>query len=142
MKSSILLLLPVLAALASGCATAPKTAPSATELEGVWNGQELTPGREGPASLTISGQNLTFHGVEENDWIKGAFTIRQDVTPNQLIGAVKECPVPEYVGDKCYAIFKLENGSLTVTGNELGALTFPPAFNTPGMREFVFKREP
>jgi uncharacterized protein (TIGR03067 family) len=142
----ILVSLSIAALFASGCSTSspsnpatPKTNAHATAFEGSWKGLELTPGQEGPASLTVSGQTLEFHGAEANDWIKGTFTLREDTQPKQFVGVITECAAPEYVGQKSYAIYKINDGVLTITGNSPGASDFPTAFDAPGTRQFAFK---
>jgi uncharacterized protein (TIGR03067 family) len=154
MKNLILVPLSIAALFASGCSTPSESHPASaaskspappktnsTAFEGLWNGHEVTPGREGPASLTISGQTLEFHGADANDWLKGTFTTREDTNPKQFLCVVTECAAPEYVGRNCYAIYKLENGTLTAAGNEPGASGFPSAFDAPGSRQFVFKHD-
>jgi uncharacterized protein (TIGR03067 family) len=122
---------------------APRTeSPDATELEGVWKGVEITKDNEGPASLTFSGQTLDYHGHEDGDWLKGTFTLREDTTPRQFIGVITACDNPDAIGKKCYAIYKIEDGALTVSGAAPGESDFPSAFDATGAREFVFKRTP
>jgi uncharacterized protein (TIGR03067 family) len=154
MKRMIVIHLSIAALFASGCSTPPESNSPAvasenstppktysTVVDGSWHGREVTPGREGPASLTISGQTLEFHGADANDWLKGTFTLRDDTHPKQFVGVVTECAQPEYVGKKCCAIYKLEDGTLTATGNEPGDSNIPSAFDAAGSRQFVFKHE-
>jgi uncharacterized protein (TIGR03067 family) len=111
-----------------------------TEIEGAWNGVEITHDNEGPVTLTISDQTLEFHGHEDGDWVKGTFTLRDDVTPKQLIGVITGCPDPDGIGKKCYAIYKIADGTLTITGSAPGEENFPASFDVQGSREFVFKQ--
>ncbi len=110
-------------------------------LEGSWTGHDVTPGREGPASLLVSGHTLEFHGAEANDWLKGTFTLHEDTNPKQLTGIVTECPAQDYIGKKVYSIYKLEGDTLTVAGNEPGNTNFPSAFDDPTTRQLVFKHD-
>ena len=73
--------------------------------------------------------------------MKGTFTLREDTNPKQWVGIVTECAAPEAVGKKCYAIYKIEDGTLTITGNAPGVSDIPSAFDAPGSREFVFKHD-
>jgi len=145
----ILIPLSIAAIFASGCATSsepkppaaasetptpPKTNPTA--VEGAWNGSEVTPNHEGPASLTFSGQTLEFHGANADDWAKGTFTLQEDTTPKQLVGVVTDSPNADSIGRKTYAIYKIEDGTLTLSGGT----NFPAAFDAPGCRQFVLKR--
>jgi uncharacterized protein (TIGR03067 family) len=136
-----MILIPVSIALifASGCATPTK--PNSTVLEGSWNGHDITPGREGTASLLVSGHTLEFHGADPNDWLKGTFTLRDDTNPRQCNGVVIECPQADYVGKNFYSIYKIENGTLTATGNEPGNTNIPSAFDDPASRQLIFKHD-
>lgn len=149
MKRLILIPLSIAAIFASGCSTPSEPKPPAaasesstplktavTTIEGSWNGREVTPDHEGPASLTFSGQKLEFHGANANDWAKGTFTLQEDATPKQLVGVVTESSSGDNVGLKTYAIYKIEDGTLTLSGGT----NFPSAFDAPGCRQFVLKR--
>jgi uncharacterized protein (TIGR03067 family) len=159
MKKFILLPISVAAIILSGCSTPSKTEsdvapahtettpaptpakPTPTALEGSWKGRDVTPGQEGAATLKFASQTVEFHGATEDDWLKGTFTIREDTTPKQWIGTVTDCASADAIGKKCYAIYKLEDGTLTIGGYPIGTEEFPTAFDAPNMREFVFKRD-
>jgi uncharacterized protein (TIGR03067 family) len=154
MKNIILIPLSIAALFAAGCSTPSASNPAAaasasstpsktltTAFEGSWNGREVTPGRGGQVSLNVSGQNLEFHGADANDWLKGTFTLREDTNPKQWAGIITECASPEYVGKKAYAIYKIEDGTLTIAGNEPGDSNIPSAFDAPGARQFVFQHD-
>ncbi|HTA28960.1 MAG TPA: hypothetical protein VK731_00670 [Candidatus Cybelea sp.] len=155
MKRVILIPLSIAALFASGCSTAseppsaavasasaapPKTNP--TLIEGSWHGHETTPGRDGAASLAVSGESLEFHGAEANDWLKATFSLRDDTNPKEWVGIITDCAQSEYVGKKAYAIYSLENGTLTIAGNEPGNSEIPKTFDAAGSRGFVFKHDP
>ena len=108
-------------------------------LQGTWKGREIGAQPDGPCYLTVSGKNLEFHGVDTNEWYKGTFTLREDAHPKQLIAKITGCPAPEYVGQTGYAIYKIEDGTLTLSGNEPGKPEAPASFDAPGARQFVFK---
>jgi hypothetical protein len=82
---------------------------------------------------------MEFHGTDANDWLKGTFTLREGTSPKQFVGLISECGEPKYVGKNCYAIYKIEDGTLTVAGYEPGVLNFPPSFDAPDARQIVFK---
>jgi uncharacterized protein (TIGR03067 family) len=125
------------AAAASESSTPPKAA--LTAFEGSWTGHDVTPGQEGTDSLTVSGENFDFHGADANDWLKGTFTLREDTNPKQWVGIVTDCASQEYIGKKCIAIYRIENGTLTVAGYSPGDPNIPPAFDAPNTRQIVFK---
>jgi len=124
-----------------GCSSTPPKS-SVTQFEGTWQGLELTPDQEGSASLTFSGQTLEFRGEDDDDWVKGTFTLKTDAKPYQLIGVITDCPDPAYVGKKSCAIYKFENGALTLTGGGPGNPDPPKTFDAPDCRQFVFQRAP
>jgi len=156
MKKFMLISLPAAALLASGCSspssssTPPASPPpespappqaTPTALEGTWKGREITPGHEGQASLKITGQTIDFQGTDPNDWLKATFTVRDDTTPKQWAGVIKECSNSEYIGKRSYAIYRIEGDTLTIAGYEPGYAGFPSSFDAAGTRQFVFKHD-
>lgn len=109
-----------------------------TELQGTWRGQEA--GAKGTCSLVVSGARIEFHGANSNEWYKAEGSV-YDTTPRQLIAVVTDCPMPKYRGTVGYAIYKIEDGTLTLTGNEPGALQAPDGFNALDARTLTFKRQ-
>ena len=120
----------------AGCSKSQKS-DSAT-LQGTWKGQEAGANTEGPA-LVISGNALEFRGENPNEWYKATFTLREDTDPKQLVATITECPFPKYVGKTSQAIYRIENGTLTIAGNEPGNPAVPAGFDAPGARVIVFK---
>jgi len=106
--------------------------------QGKWRGKES--GAEGSCSLVLQGSILEFRGADTNEWYKATFSA-YDSTPKQLVVLVTDCPMPQYVGKTAYAIYQLENGTLTITGNEPGNPLVPAGFDAPGARKLVFKQE-
>jgi hypothetical protein len=76
-----------------------------------------------------------------NEWYKATFTLREDMSPKQFVAVITECPAPQYVGKTANAIYRVENGTLTTTGNEPGDPAMPAVFDAPGARLIVFKPE-
>jgi len=132
--------------LVSGCSksptptpvASPKPQPDSVVLQGTWRGQEAGATTKGSPSLAISGTTLEFHGANPQEWYKGTFTLREDTLPKQLEAVVTECPFPGYVGKTSHAIYKLEDGKLTLAGNEPGNPAVPANFDAPGSRQLVF----
>ena len=115
--------------------------PISAALEGSWRGREVTPGQEGPATLAFSGNTMDFHGAQQDDWCKGTVELHEDVTPNQLVGTITDCNGADAIGKKVYAIYKVENDTLTISGNGPGDTEFPSAFDAAGARRFILKRD-
>jgi beta-lactamase regulating signal transducer with metallopeptidase domain len=107
-------------------------------IQGKWRGKEA--GETGTCSLVLQGSTLEFQGADTNEWYKATFSA-YDTTPKQLVVFITDCPMPQYVGRTAYAIYQLENGTLTVTGNEPGNPTVPAGFDASGARKLVFKQE-
>jgi uncharacterized protein (TIGR03067 family) len=124
---------------ASGCSTLHKS-DSAT-LQGAWEGQEIGVGQDSPHSLVFSGKNFDFRGEDPRDWGKGTFILREDTQPKQLLLAITECGVPKYNGMTTRAIYRIEDRTLTLAGNEPGDPAGPSSFDASGTRRFVLKKE-
>jgi len=124
----------------SGMQSKSKTPLSdSTALQGAWTGKELSADSDAPCRLVVSGQNFEFHGPDPNEWYKGTFTLREDSNPKVLVAAISECPVEKYNGKTDFAIYRLENGTLTLTAYEPGNPEVPAGFDAPETRRFVFK---
>jgi uncharacterized protein (TIGR03067 family) len=152
MKKLFLIPLSIATLFAAGCSTSSQTSPfpaaaespappkaMTTAFEGSWKGNDVTPGHEGTASLTVTGNVLDFHGVDADDWLKGTFTLHEDTNPRQFVGVVTDCASPDNVGKKARAIYKIEDGTLTIAGAGLDDPNFPASFDAPGTRLLVFK---
>jgi uncharacterized protein (TIGR03067 family) len=122
-------------------ATAAKTSTTDADLlQGKWKGEEINGETPGVCRLTIAGNIIEFHGANSNEWYKIAITLHEDASPKLFTGDVKECPAPDFVGQSIGAIYKLENGALTIAGNAPGQAP-PKTFDAPESRRFVFKKE-
>jgi uncharacterized protein (TIGR03067 family) len=108
-------------------------------LQGTWTGKELSADSDDACRLVVSGEKFEFHGPDPNEWYKGTFTLREDSNPKVLVAAITECPVEKYNGKTDYAIYRLENGTLTLTAYEPGNPEVPAGFDAPETRRFVFK---
>ncbi|HTY89079.1 MAG TPA: hypothetical protein VMB80_16655 [Candidatus Acidoferrum sp.] len=124
---------------AAGCSTL-RPADSA-RIQGTWKGQEIGGNTEGSRCLIISGSTLEFRGANPDDWCKGTFTLREDTDPRRLVGTITECRQAEYIDKTVCAIYRLQGDTLTIAGYEPGNSSVPSAFDAPGVRHFVLKRE-
>jgi uncharacterized protein (TIGR03067 family) len=130
---------PATAAPAAVSATPTPPKIKTTPLEGLWKGQDVTPGQEASVTLAFTGHNLEFHAADPGTWLKGTFTLREDTNPKQLVGTITESAASELIGLKVYSIYKLESGTLTLAGYPPGIPTFPPSFDAPGCNHLIFK---
>jgi uncharacterized protein (TIGR03067 family) len=145
MKSTLAIALCGVGIFVSGCSksrtpdSVATQKPDSVALQGTWSGQEAGANIEGSPSLTFDGTKMEFHGANPQEWYKATYTLREDTTPKQLEAVVTDCPVPQYVGKTAHAIYKIEDGRFTLTGNEPGNPTVPASFDAPGARQIVFK---
>jgi uncharacterized protein (TIGR03067 family) len=124
--------------LVSGCSTTHRSGTSA--LEGTWNGREPGIMPETPRQLVISGNRIEYRGAVTNDWGKGTFVMRENAYPKQLVIALAECGIPQYVGKTCYMIYRLDGGTLSAAASEPGNPLAPSSFDAPHARRMVFNK--
>jgi uncharacterized protein (TIGR03067 family) len=124
---------------ASGCSTLHKS--DLATLQGTWKGQEIGVNTEGECCLVVSGTTLAFVGVNTNEWYKGTFTLREDINPKKLAASITECCVPKYDGKTSYGLYRIEDGTLTLTANEPGSPAAPSGFDAPDARHFVLRKK-
>ncbi|HEY2081314.1 MAG TPA: hypothetical protein VGI88_00910 [Verrucomicrobiae bacterium] len=140
----LLSLIPALLA-ATGCSKQDKADSAGksdlTMLQKSWQGQERGGGAIQTNSLVLSGSSLEFHGANPQEWYKGTFTLREDTTPKQMIVTITDCPFQKYIGKTANAIYRIDNGTLTIAGNEPGNPAMPASFDAPGARIITFKSE-
>jgi beta-lactamase regulating signal transducer with metallopeptidase domain len=117
--------------------TKPHKADSA-DLQGSWTGQEAD--AKGLCSFVLNGSSFEFHGADPQEWYKATFSV-YDTNPRQFITVITDCPFPAYVGQTSYGIYKLEDGTLTITGNEPGNPIVPANFDAQGARKVVFQHK-
>jgi hypothetical protein len=107
-------------------------------IQGKWSGHEA--GAEGKSSLVLTSTSLEYHGADTNEWYKATISA-YDTEPKQLVVTITQCPFQQYVGATSYAIYKLVDGTLTISGNEPGFPGAPSSFEAAGSRTLVFKKE-
>jgi uncharacterized protein (TIGR03067 family) len=140
MKNTLMIALCTLGILASGCGNPYKGDLAA--LQGRWSGQEIGAKSQGSPSLIIEGAKLEFHGANSNEWYKATFTLREDTNPKQLEAVVTDSSVRRYVGTTSHSIYKIEDGKLTLTGNEPGNSAVPTSFDARGARQIMLTHQP
>lgn len=113
--------------------------PTATELQplqGSWEGVLVGQESAGKVSITITGSSLHFQGLNPNDWYETTFTLPATYPP-QLHATIKDCPQPcDDVGKEVFAIYKIEDGTLTLVGIQATAAKPPVTFGEiPGFED-------
>jgi uncharacterized protein (TIGR03067 family) len=125
-----------LAALSTGCSSKPTASaaepgtltPIAAELkplQGSWEGD----GAGGKCSITITGNSL--HYRNRSSFYKTTFTLPSGTHPRQLHATIKEVSPPSSgaIGTVVLAIFKIEDGTLTLATRGGGADDIPTSFD-------------
>ena len=128
MALSILMPCRILCAQALGPTDQP-TAAELQPLQGSWEGVLVGHEMSGKVSITITGNSLHFQGLNADDWYKTTFTLPPGTYPQQLHATIKDCTEPcDDIGKKVFAIFKIEDGTLTLVGVQATAAEPPKTF--------------
>jgi uncharacterized protein (TIGR03067 family) len=122
------LLIPcVLLGLQAGCTTHPPTASERQRLKGRWEGFMVGAEADGKITITITGNSLHFHR-DTNFWFETTFTLPAGTDPQQLHATIKGCREPDSIGRVVVAIFKIEDGTLTLAMNQIASQEAPKNF--------------
>ena len=108
-----------------------KRKPGEIDLDFLKTGVFESPPRSHGITITITGNSLHFHR-DTNFWFDTTITLPAGTNPKQLHATIKGCPPPaDSIGQVVVAIFKIEDGTLTLaTGNGDGEA--PKSFEATG----------
>jgi uncharacterized protein (TIGR03067 family) len=120
-----------------GCSTMRES--DSAKLQGIWKGKAMSDDEIG--TFTISGKKFEFRGDKSGAWYQGTFSLREDTQPKQFIAHITDTGFPQYVGKTTVAIYKIEDKTLTIAGDEPGTAGPPTAFDAPGAASFVLKKQ-
>jgi uncharacterized protein (TIGR03067 family) len=126
------------AVVAAGCATFSKS--DTTRMQGSWKGEVLGAEPKASCYFRIAGNRFEFNDSTTNVWYRGNFTLREKTTPRQFVATITSSSFTQYVGKTSMAIYKLDHGSLMISGSEPGDPNPPVAFDSPGAMSIEFKR--
>ena len=112
----------------------PANQPTAAELQPLQGSWEEAAGK---ISITITGNSLHFQGLNAEEWYETTFTLPAGTYPQQLRATIKDCPQPcDDIGKVVFAIFKIEDGTLTLVGIQSTAAEPPKTFGEiPGIED-------
>ena len=121
------LLRPVAPVRAEGTApTAQKPAAAVQPLQGTWEGEGIYAGQEPElatkVTMRFTEHSLHYQGSKTNDWYDATFTLPPETSPAQLHAVITASPDKGSLRVKLFAIFKLEEGVLTLAEVADGAL--------------------
>ncbi|HEX7181695.1 MAG TPA: hypothetical protein VF756_07620 [Thermoanaerobaculia bacterium] len=121
---------------AAGTTNQP-TAAELQPLQGSWEGVLVGQETAGKISITITGNSLHFQRLNRNEWYETTFTLPAGTYPQQLHATIKDCTQPcDDVGKVVFAIFKIEDGTLTLAGIQASAVEPPKTFGEfPGFED-------
>jgi len=124
--------------------TTNHTAAELQRLQGSWEGVLVGQEAAGKISITITGNSLHFQGLSTDEWYETTFTLPADTDPQQLHATIKDCPQPDDIGKVVFAIFKIEDGTLTLAGIQASAVEPPKTFGEDqGLKgNSVFRYDP
>ena len=121
---------------AAGTASQP-TAAELQPLQGSWEGVLVGQEAAGKISIAITGNSLHFQGLSASQWYETTFTPPAGTYPQQLRATIKDCPQPcDDIGKEVFAIYKIEDGTLTLVGIQASAVEPPKTFGEiPGFED-------
>ena len=122
-----------LAALFTACQSKPaQLAAELKPLQGYWEGE----GAGGKCSITITGNSLHYRAG--TNWWKTTFTLPAGTDPQQLHATIKDSSPPTNgIGQLVFAIFKIEDGTLTLA---VGGPDEPPKTFADATSRYVVKK--
>ncbi|HEX5719611.1 MAG TPA: hypothetical protein VF179_25850 [Thermoanaerobaculia bacterium] len=120
-------------------AAGPTNQPTAAELQplqGTWEGFMVGNEKRGKITIMITGNSLHFHR-DTDFWFETTFTLPAGTYPQQLHATIKDCTEPcDDIGQVVFAIFKIEDGTLTLVGIQASAVEPPKTFGEiPGFED-------
>jgi len=98
-------------------------------LQGTWEGVVVSQEGAGNITITITGNSFHFHR-DTNFWFETTITLPAGTEPRQLHATIKDCAPGQHnsVGKVVGAIFKIEDGTLTLATRGGGAEETPKSF--------------
>ena len=98
-------------------------------LQGTWEGTVVGDNSHGKITITITGNSFHFHR-DTNFWFDTTITLPAGTDPKQLYATIKGCPPSQAdsIGKVVGAIFKIEDGTLTLAARGDGAEETPTSF--------------
>lgn len=112
-------------------------------LEGTWEGAHVGQESAGTITITFSGSSLHYEGLRADQRYDATFTLREGTRPRQLRATITRGGMANDIGRVIGAVFKIENGTLSLAGLEDDApstLADSEAFDGNTMFHYRFRR--
>ena len=116
------------------------TNPDLQMLQGIWKGVDISDPARQQITMTITNNFLHFHR-DENFWFKTTITLPTDKMPKQLHATIRESADEGITGEVVGAIFKIENGILTLASYGSDSNTPSDDFSRYESR-YIMKKNP
>lgn len=97
--------------------TVPLTA-QVRELQGTWEGVHVGQESAGKVTVTFAGNSLHFQGVKADQRYDATFTLQEGTRPRQFRATITGSEIADAIGKVIPAVFKIENGTLSLAGLE------------------------
>ncbi|HXJ56411.1 MAG TPA: hypothetical protein VNU68_07075 [Verrucomicrobiae bacterium] len=135
--TALSLLLPcLLLGLPAGCKTSPPTAALLQRLQGTWEEVKA----DGTNTVTVTGNSFYFHR-DSNFWWETSITLPAGTEPQQLRATIRHSAPPEDSNGKVVvAIFKIEDGTLTVGARGDGSEETPKSFEDAKVTRYELRK--
>ena len=112
----------------ANCAANQPTAVELKFLQGTWEGVAVGDPSKKQITITITGNSLHFYR-DANFWFETTITLPAGTNPQQLHATIKDSSPPkDAVGQVVRAIFKIEDGTLTLATGGDGDEGTPKSF--------------
>jgi uncharacterized protein (TIGR03067 family) len=94
----------------------------------------------GKITITITGNSFHFHR-DTNFWFETTIALPAGTNPKQLQATIKDCPTASSIGQVVFAIFKIEDGKLTLaTEGAQGTRKSFEVSENPGMSRYELRK--
>ncbi|MCG3121624.1 MAG: hypothetical protein ALAOOOJD_04827 [bacterium] len=145
-----LLMACLLLGLQAGCKTDQPIAAELQSLQGTWEGVALsqeTPGgpfvkSAGTITITITGNSFHFHR-DTNFWFETTITLPAGTAPQQLHATIKDNAPSQgsnAIGKVVVALFKIEEGILTLAARGDGSEETPISFEDENVTRYELRK--
>lgn len=117
--TALTLLVPATVGRVEATAAAKPTAAAELQgLQGRWEGVLVGQESAGRITITFTGNSIHFQGLKTTDWYDATFTLQEGTSPQRLRATITGCELATDIGKVIGAIFKIEDGTLSLAGFE------------------------